>query len=363
MGNIKVRHLISKPSGFYFQPSKSMKIAGFHNESLGRDAGGAVARAEDLNREWDQIRAGRKDAPSAPVPPGGTMARLAYDLQRSRAFLDTSQARQTEVEFSLSIILPVFGPSRLSAIFPEDCEKFYANLRQRRSVQWSARVMKDLRYLLNRAMRLRLISSNPALGFKVKQPESRDQQWTPAQVNKAITTGWEMGFRGAAVAIAIGYDTGLRPVDIRKLTVGEIEGGRVRLTQSKTGKPVELPLWAETTEWIAKYHEGLGIAAMPAALVVRTRRGRPYKKDRLARDVRKILRKAGIPDSVQLRDLRRTATTESAANEATVPELAAARGWAMGTAARNLDTYAVRSFGLAEAAQKKRPRNMRGPKV
>ena len=72
---------------------------------------------------------------------------------------------------------------------------------------------------------------------------------------------------------------------------------------------------------------------------------------------------AGIPDSVQLRDLRPTATTESAANEATVPELAAAGGWAMGTAARNFETYAVRSFGLTEGAHKKRPRNMRGQKV
>ena len=111
MGKIKVRHLIEKPSGFYFQPSKSMKLAGFHNESLGRDAGAAVVRAEELNHEWDQVRAGLRDAPSAPAPPAGTMARLAYDLQRSRAiFICSGRAS--------SLLL-----SRVIVFFPQAIEQ------------------------------------------------------------------------------------------------------------------------------------------------------------------------------------------------------------------------------------------------
>ena len=49
---------------------------------------------------------------------------------------------------------------------------------------------------------------------------------------------------------------------------------------------------------------------MPAALVIRTRRGRPYTKDILAKDIRTVRRLAGLPGDLQLRDLRRTATIE-----------------------------------------------------
>ena len=55
MGNIKVRHLVWKPSGFYFQPSKSMKRGGFHNESLGKDMAGAVTPQALSAREIQQL--------------------------------------------------------------------------------------------------------------------------------------------------------------------------------------------------------------------------------------------------------------------------------------------------------------------
>lgn len=363
MGSFKIPNVVERNGGYYFQAKRHMRRAGIHSEALGTDLAAAVKRAQELNLAWQDIRTG-KDQPRQVKAPTGTLARLVDDLLDSVEFTDKSRARQAEIEYSLKHISPVFGPSRLEAITPANCEKFYDILREQGSVHKAARVIKDLRYLFNRAIRLRLITFNPALAFQVKQPESRSQTWTSDQVNLAVTTAWSEGFKGAAVALAIAYDTGLSPVDIRTLTMGQIEGNRiVGVTRAKTGRPVEPKLWPETVDWIGLYHNDLGVASTPAALVVRTRRGRPYMKDRLSRDIRIVLRKAGIPDAVQLRDLRRTATTESAENEATVPEIAAARGWAMATAAKDMDTYVVRSHGLADGAHDKRPRNMQGPKV
>ena len=65
---------------------------------------------------------------------------------------------------------------------------------------------------------------------------------------------------------------------------------------------------------------------MPGALIVRTRRGRPFTKDILAKDIRQVREKLGIPSELKLADLRRTAWTEMANKGATVPELAASAG-------------------------------------
>ena len=77
---------------------------------------------------------------------------------------------------------------------------------------------------------------------------------------------------------------------------------------------------------------------MPGALTVRTWRGKPFTKDILAKGIRQVREKLGIPKELKLGDLRRTAWTEMADGGATVPELAANAGWSMDTAAKNLDT-------------------------
>ena len=130
----------------------------------------------------------------------------------------------------------------------------------------------------------------------------------------------------------------MSPVDVRTLTVGELQGNRIRRDRTKTSRTVDLELWPETLEWIEAYHKELGIAQMPGALIVRTRRGRPLTKDILAKDIRKVREKLGIPSELKLADLRRTAWTEKANKGATVPELAASAGWSMDTPRRRIWT-------------------------
>ena len=101
---------------------------------------------------------------------------------------------------------------------------------------------------------------------------------------------------------------------------------------------------------------------MPSALIVRTRRGRPFTKDNLAKDIRQVREKLCIPSELKLADLRRTAWTEMANKGATVPELAASAGWSMDTAAKNMDTYVVTSGPLADAGHGRREQDIKGKK-
>ena len=305
MVEIKFRHLVIKPSGCYFQPSKAMRQGGYRAEPLGKDVPDAIARVEAINAEWDALRKG--DPVSPALPAQGTLNRLIHDTMQSAEFLDKSASRQTELEYTTAIIAKVFGPSRLSAIKATDVERFYDALRRKGSVHKAAKVMKDFRYLFNRALRLDMVRYNPTKAVKIKQPPARQVVWKPEQVEHAIQKAWDDGFTGAAVALAIAYDTSLRPGDIRALTCGQVQDDRITLTQSKTGRVQHCPLYPETKVLIDRYKASMGVAMLPGVVLVRTRRGRPYQKDRLARDVRIILRAAGVPDAVQLRDLRRTA--------------------------------------------------------
>lgn len=361
MVSIEIRHLRIKASGYYFQPSKSMAAAGFCPEALGKDMATAVARVGALNAEWDAVRHG--DAKAAPeLPPVGTTNRLIYDYGRSAKFNDLKRATQDEFDAYAPYIQKVFGKSRITSISPEQVEKFYDALRRKYSVHKTAKIMKIFSKLMNRAIKLQLIVFNPLSAVEVKQPRPRKQLWTPEQVEKAKETAWDDGYPATAVAIGIGYDTGLSPVDVRTLTMEQLQGNVIIRERTKTGRKVELELLPETMDLIKAYHNLLGLAATPNALVIRTRRGRPYTKDILAKDFRAVRRKAGLPECLQLQDLRRTASSEEANAGATEAEIAARRGWSMKTASKNMDTYVVRSRGLASSAQSKRQKNMRGSK-
>ena len=145
MGSFKIRHLIENVSGYYFQPSAAMRRGGFRAEALGKDMAQALARAEELNSQWDRVRAG-DDTASPALPAKGTMDRFIHDLKSSRQYLDKSVRRQEEVDESAKIIAKVFGPSQLRAITPERAEKFYDALRRQGSVHRAAKVMKNFRY-------------------------------------------------------------------------------------------------------------------------------------------------------------------------------------------------------------------------
>jgi integrase len=356
MGKPHVRHLVEQKSGYYFQPSKSMRKHGFNSEPLGTGLAAAVTRAEELNAEYDIIRRGNQPR-AVLLPAQGTVSRYIHDLKQSTAYLDKSLGRQAELDRTLPVIERIFGGKRLNKVTAVEAEAFYVRLREKKSQSFAARVLKDMRFLFNRAIKQNIIVYNPALAFTVTQPEPRTQKWEPDQVERAIKVGWDAGFRGAAVALAIAYDTGLSSADIRALTVGEVISGAWIGARTKTGVGYSVKLWPETLKLIEQYHDYLGVTPMPEALVVRSRRGKPFLKHRLSRDVRIILDKAGISKEIQMRDLRRTAASEIVEGGATDAELEAAFGVSSKTSGKWRETYAPASEAMADNARMKRNKN------
>ena len=70
----------------------------------------------------------------------------------------------------------------------------------------------------------------------------------------------------------------------------------------------------------------MGIAQTPVALIVRIRRGRPFTRDILAKGIRQVGEKLGIPSELKLADLRRRAWPEMAIKGLWFPSLRASAG-------------------------------------
>lgn len=187
--------------------------------------------------------------------------------------------------------------------------------------------------------------------------------WEPWQIRAAIAKAKELGYGGAALAIEIIYDTSLRPGDATALTWTQYDGESLWLIQGKTGRPLRVPLWPETIAAIETYKTHLGVVPLAATPLLRTPKGRPYTSYHLAHQVRGIMRAAGLPDDLQIRDLRRTASKERAEGGASEAELAAATGHSIARGSAILDVYNPRSYELARRAQDKRRRNKNRPKV
>jgi integrase len=127
--------------------------------------------------------------------------------------------------------------------------------------------------------------------------------------------------------VRLGYETWQRAGDIRRvsnanLTTAVVDGLRVmmfRLEQQKTGNLVE------------QYDLPPAIMAIldrPGASIVNSYTKQPYGEDAFQKRFRFIARKAGLPDSLQFRDLRRTGATEALDQGETTARVMSAGGWA-----------------------------------
>lgn len=261
MGTQRVRYLIERRGGFYFQATPRMRAAGIFSEALGTDRARAIARAVELAAAWDATREGVESGP-APVP--GTVSAFIAELRASTAWTDKAPRTIEELDYVMGVIEPVFGPTPLPAVTPEHCQAFYDALRRTGSVHRAKKVFKWLRWLFHRAEATWKIPKTPASAVAVEQPLPRQTIWTPGQVEAYVAAAEAMGYAGVALVAAIIYDTSLRSGDARTLPTEAFREDRVGpFEQAKTGRPAMLPLWPETSARIEAYKRSLGATLLP----------------------------------------------------------------------------------------------------
>ncbi len=343
MTEIKIRHMLrkrlAKGVAYYFNPTKAMRVHGFHPEALGRDPIAAAARAEALNGQWDALHA---NAPAGPV--SGSMAWLIREHQRSDEYKGRVKASNEEVDRACKIIGERFGKYQVAAIERRHVKKFYKDQRALGSLHRANTILKWLRYLLFEAIDAGLIQTNPAAKMRVKGTDPRQIIWDEAEIAALEAAAESQGRASVALAIRLACDLGQRQGDVLRLPWSAYDGVRVTLRQSKTGKPISVKVLPELK---AK------LDAMPRRspiMVISEGKGRPYRKLQFNRLFRAALAKVPSAAEKQYRDLRRTAAVRLTEAGCTIQEVSAICGWSIAYTAAILKVYVPTTTPMADSA-------------
>lgn len=403
MTTVKIRYYrVKKGRHAYWEPTPTMETAGFVRRRLGLDGPPAWAEAERLNAAWD---AHRKN-PAAGISMAPRPDTLADVFVRYRAMNDwriKGDRTKEEWEDVWVVVEPVFGDILVRQITAEHCDQFHGTLEraiaeddsrcagsgggahqfklpaiehptaaeakcsacgkmgeEAYSLHGRHRIIKVFRAMLNVAISMGLITTNPSKIVKNKAPKGRSAIWAEAEVYALAERAWKEGYHGLAVAIRVAYDTGLQPVDVRLLTLAKLkrdaEGDYFDTERKKTRARALGTMSAETQKLLVEYQQGLGVELTETAPIIRHRSGQPYTKDKLAADFRTIRERVFPGDTRRLQDMRRTSNVEAAIGGAKPQDLSAKAGNTIAESNALFETYTpvqLQAVRQADEARKK----------
>lgn len=214
-----------------------------------------------------------------------------------------------------------FGQMLLKNVTPTHSDKLYAEIKASVSDHRAVHVCKVLRKIWFVGKRHGKVPSNPFERMGLKGLEERKILWEPDDVRKIIQFSDKYGFQSIATLTLLCYDLCQRPGDMRQLQWKNYKNGVFRFVQEKTGTEVTIP----ASPRLMRRLDPL-IAADDDFIVVCETTGKPYDRFLYMKYFRRMRTEAGLPDHLQIRDLRRTGATEMAEAGCTEDELRSVTG-------------------------------------
>jgi integrase len=376
MSPSKVRYLVGKSQKghmlYYWQPSASLMRAGFKTASLGKDRDAAIKQAEALNAMVDKWRGGMSVLATNRQ---GTIPWIIEQYKKSPKWARIRDTSKVAYGTWFSHILRWSadrGDPPLNTITKRDAEDLWRSINGHSAYQ-ARHAVARCSMPWNYAMDLDedLVSRNPFRNFGLPKPTPRSQVWQPAQIAAVIETALTPGPWGSlpgpncpsrqfarpsmALAVLIAINTAQRPSDIRALRWSQYDGKQIALTQIKTDAKVTVPVTEQLKvalddAWRSRSEGKVVQMSSDGPIVAEERSGRAWSRVKFIPTFRRIARAAGVPDDLQFRDLRRTATTHLAEAGCTLHEIASIGGWTVDTVAKMMETYAKVNVTMANNA-------------
>jgi integrase len=351
---------------FWIAPIALQRARVFRSVTLGTDFQLAKAKAAELNRRLDEYRIrvhGLKPKLETIKPMSvGYLFRL---FEASPKFARYSERSRQDYPYIYRRLETrqlanrgMFGDVKIRNVTRQMAYAIYEGCIANHGFESAKKMMTACQAAFKYAtFRLPNISGNPfsRLG-KISTPPRR-QRWTEDQLDAFIGMAEKMGYPGIGRCALLCVELMQRPGDMLSLTWGAYDETRGAWFVRQTKKGVEI-LVPPTK----RLHAALNIARQSAQARARgsdisnhfvcpTRTGKRWHRRDFTKTARTIARAAGIPDELQIRDLRRTAATEGASAGATPAELMAVGGWQNVASIR---PYLVQTSEQAAAFQAKR---------
>jgi len=373
MGKDVTRHYRVRRNGrAFWEPTPTMKAAGFVNVPLGPDGPDARGKALEWNDRWDRARLGL-NKPAVKVWPRGALGEAWDRYRRTDTWGQKAERTREEWYRAWRHIEPIFGDVAPSTLTLEHLDAFYAHpeagLLARLGVRESHRVIKVWRAFWRVAAASGYCErdADPSLAIRRRTPTPRSATWREGEAVRLVKGAIRMGYPGLASVIAVAWDTQFAPTDIRKLTPADMTVNRGSLAfavaRDKSGVAVIGTLTRRSERLIQAYLASRPAEALPNAPLFRNRSGRAYSKDTLGDDFRTV-RAALMPGDTRMlgHDFRRSGTVEAFAGDASPASVSAKMGNSIDQSSELQRTYNPvnrASVALADKARKLGRRRIR----
>jgi integrase len=351
---------------YFWGPPVSLQKRGiFQNKTLGTDFDIAAAKA----REWNvKLDAHRGIAGPAPPALGQIMPKTVADLfqkfEASPRFQKyVLRTRQDYACFYRHIEIAridngtMFGHLKLCEVTKQIAYSIYESYVLVHGHDSANKAVSACQAAFSYGMlKFGEIPFNPFSQLHKLIPPPRRQRWTDEQLWHFIRKADEMGYSSVGLCALLCMDLVQRPGDILNMKWGAYEERENTwyIRQSKRGAVVRVP---ETERLRVALQSARKLAIQRSTgdiselFVCPTVTGKRWQRRNFTGAVRRIAKAAGLPDDLQIRDLRRTGATEAASAGATPLELMAIGGWANQASIR---PYLVQTVEQAANVQKKR---------
>lgn len=260
---------------------------------------------------------------------------------------------KTATEFSIGNSNKTFGELDANSITATKADALYTQIFKAFSEHRAASCVKVLRKVWNEGFKHDRVRANPFSNMRIPDLPSRTVLWDPEQVQTMIDTADEMGFSSIGTVTLLCYDLCSRPGDMRQLIWDNYDGVYMDYIQEKNKTHVTVLTSPRLTARLATLRDSAngGEKSLKDAIIISEVTGRPYTKDFLTKSFARVRRQAGLPNHLQLRDLRRTGATEMAEAGCTEDELRSVTGH---QSREILATYVRPTTKLATSAINKR---------
>ena len=186
--------------------------------------------------------------------------------------------------------------------------------------------------LYNFGIQLGYMDLNPFSKVSKRSAKPRKVVWTREHINLFLDTAYSrFKWRSVGLIVQMAYEWCQRLGDMSNLTwdMYDTETRVLYLEQSKRRAKVELPTTDELHEMLMQQKNDVDFQPYVAPRCMERRIiSKPYDKYSLSYVAREIIKAAGLPDELQIMDMRRTGTMEMVEAGVSLPQIMSITGHA-----------------------------------
>ena len=260
-----------------------------------------------------------------------TLQRLCDDYMGSLSYERLSPATRRDYALWMANCIATIGATtKVVTIDTPIAQQHYNLWAEQRGVPTANHIRSVMSRVFNFSIQVGSCFHNPFALIAKLSHRSRKETWTKEQVKQFLEVAFkEFKWRSVGMIVYMAYTWGQRLGDMRELKWENysFDDRVLKLEQSKRRARVELPTTDSLHDLLVKQHEDMGFQPYIAPKITYGKiKEEPYDKVMLGTIGRDIREAAGLPDTLQLMDMRRTAITEMVDAGVSLPQIMAVSG-------------------------------------